>query len=107
MRGLDTRISVQRADSTGRNALNEPVVVWSALADVWAQIVPTSQQEFVGPETASAHKARFAVPFSPILRSVTERDRIVVDGQAWNIKGVAVSPVGRNRMVHIDAVKAG
>lgn len=87
---LDRRIVIQQRTDT-RDAAGEPIPTWSVLDTVWAALEPLQGQELIeAQETNAKRKARFRIRYRT---DVTEKMRVVWDGETWDIN--AISEIGR------------
>lgn len=85
---LDRRITLQRAVMVP-NSLNELVPQWADLATVFAQYLPISDGERIRAQQVGAFAtARFRVRWSALTAGLTAKDRIVFEGQVFEIAGV-------------------
>lgn len=75
---------------------------WVPLCSAWVDILhgKGSERRETAVEAASI-VATFIANSTPLLRSVTEKDRIFWDGRGWDIASIA--PMGRNRTVEFTA----
>lgn len=98
---LDRRLTIQRRTETSRNGYNEPVYDWADLATVWAQQRPERGAErFTAGQVNGAAVMTFHIRW---LEGLTEKDRLVYEGQVFEI----VAPpreIGRRVVHEIDAV---
>lgn len=100
----DRLITIQRATYT-TNEFNERVYAWSALASVWAGYLPVSDGERMRASQLGAElTGRFHVPHLSVVASVNPKDRIVMDGDTFDILGV--KEIGRREGLEITALKS-
>lgn len=84
---LDRRISIERL-STTYNAHNEPVTAWAELAKRWASKKDVSDGEKIrAAEVGATVTTRFQVRWDSVTETLTAADRIVYDGQVYEIEG--------------------
>lgn len=66
---------------------------WTLIQEAWAKLLfGTGAERREAAATEASQSATFRVTSTAALRGVTERDRIVMAGRAWQI--VSISPVG-------------
>lgn len=76
---------------------------WAHYANAWARIrYGTAAERREAAQESASRTATFEFDWSPTLKAVTSRDRLVVFDTAWDISDAAV--IGINREVHITAV---
>ena len=97
---LSTAIQIQRATVTLSEA-GTPAETWAKIADLRAEKVEQSTTEFMrgfgaSDESVVIFRARF-------FAGVTNADRVLWGGQAYNIK--EVSPIGRRKGVELRCVR--
>lgn len=93
-------IELQRA-STTLNEAGTPATIWTTLATLRAEIVRQATEEFLGDsgardETAVVFRTRY-------LDGVTNADRVLFEGRAYNLR--EVTPIGRRRGLELRAVE--
>lgn len=98
---LDHRITVQRATHTV-NDFGTPVLTWTDLATLRAQVVEGSTEEFfrdfgASEETALVFRTRF-------LGGITTADRVLHGGAPFDIKGT--KEIGRRAGLEIRCARA-
>ena len=95
---LDRRIAIQRNSPT-QDDYGEPIVSWSDLAVVWAQVTPVSGAErFTGETIDATRRSRFLIRH----RTDVKPDmRISWDSLVWDI--AEVHEVGRGEATEIVA----
>ncbi len=99
----DTLIELQRFSSV-IDDYGEEVRTWSTLGTEKAAVYwGAGSERREAAMVQGTQAATFAVPANSMTRSVTVTDRIVLEGVAWNITGVA--PVDR-QSVEITATRA-
>lgn len=107
---LDRRITLQRASSVN-NEFNEPVQTWTDLATVWARRRDASDRQvvevFAAGQVGSFLISRFTVRSNDASRDFKPIDRVLHDGEVWNIKGIKEADEGRRRFLEITAVRDG
>lgn len=98
---LDRRVTILGRVETGRNALNEPVLQWSDLAEVWAQQRPNRGSErFAAGQLAATDVLTLHIRWRPGLSVM---NRIRYEGRIYEI----VAPpreIGRRVVLEIDMV---
>lgn len=93
---LDRRIALWKA-TISYNDLNEPVETFALHATFWAQVVHLSTKEIYDSESVRACKyAKFIVRYRT---DVTEKDRVIHDGQSYKIQGI--TEMGRREMLEL------
>lgn len=98
---LDRRIRLERFTET-RDEYNEPVKAWATLATRSASYEPLSDGEkFSASETAANASARFRIRWSGATRDLNPKDRLIFDGDTWEI--IRVKEVGRREGQEITA----
>lgn len=98
---LRQRITIQRKTHT-QNGLGEPVVVWTAVATVWAERRTLRGREF---ESAGTEQAEYTNVYTLRYRAdVTEQMQVIDDGSAYNIRQ-ALDPDGRRRVLELRATR--
>ncbi len=96
------RITIQRATSVTDPASGEPILTWSTLATVWAEMMPISDGERVKAAEVSAEiTTRFRILHSSAVASVNPMDRLQFGGKVFDIWGV--KPIGFNEGFEITA----
>jgi SPP1 family predicted phage head-tail adaptor len=98
----DQRITFQRATATP-DGIGGQTLVWANLSSVptvWAKVTPRVGKESMG---EGRMNATLTATFTVRYRSdVTELDRILWRGEAWNIRRI-LRKSGRNLWLDIDA----
>lgn len=98
---LDRRLTIERFTETGRNELNEPIMVWAEVATVWAQQRPDRGSErFAAAQVSGTSVMTFHIRHRDDL---TQKDRLVYEGRVYEI----IAPpreIGRRVVTEIDAV---
>lgn len=103
---LDRRIIIERESEQSRNAVNEPVVAWVALATVSAQRRDASDGEMrESGQVSSNLTTRFVIRNGGPAATVNPKDRINYNGAYWNIVGVKETLDGRLRFLEITAIR--
>lgn len=101
---LRWRVRIERAEET-RNAFNEPVRAWVAVASVWCSVWQMDGSARLLAERLGAGQigatdlSRFTVRATAITRSVTIRDRLFFDGRPYNIQSIAEIMPGEALMI--------
>lgn len=100
----DRRIKIERYTTT-QNGLGEEIETWSALATVWANVVPISDGERIEAQQVNASiSTRFTILYSTDVDDVNPKDRIeypVGSGTYYDIYGV--KELGRREGLEITA----
>lgn len=99
---MDTVIVIQRV-STMRNAAGTPVETWSDLVTLRAQVIQSSTEEFM--RGAGAQDKTAAVFRTHYFPDVTNADRVVCDGEVYNIK--ELKELGRRQALEIRTTSLG
>ena len=101
---LDDRLTIERAAVT-YDEFNGAVETWSALATVAAGKTDLSDRELLAAQQVGASmQSRFVIRSSVLTRTVTAKDRLLYEGDVWNIAGVKEMG-GRNRFLEITAAR--
>lgn len=101
---LDRRITIQRYGIT-YNADNEPIEAWAPLATVWASVNYVSDGEKVrAAEVGASITVRFQIRYSSDVADVDAKDRVLFEGDVFDISGV--KPLGRREGLEISAAAA-
>jgi SPP1 family predicted phage head-tail adaptor len=83
---MDRKLVVQRQVETGRTPLNEPIKTWQTVHTVWAEKIHKSEDEaFASSQRYASRVVTFRVYF---LADLNETDRLMVDGETYNIAGI-------------------
>lgn len=92
-------VSLQRQVETGEiDALYQPVTKWQTITKFWAALTfKNVDEEFA----ASQRYAKRTVTFQTSYRDVKETDRLLLDGNAYNVKGV--KEIGYREGIEISA----
>jgi hypothetical protein len=100
------RVEFQRATIT-TNALGHQVESpWTALCAAWVdKLDGRGSERREAAALGSVRATTFVANWTPTLDGVTERDRIVHAGVAWDIKGIANK--GRNQVIEFTATSRG
>lgn len=102
---LDRKITIQRATSAP-NEFNEPVMTWADFKTVRAMRRDVSDGEkLAAGQIGSSLQSRFTVRSSTETRTVTPSDRLVHEGENWNIHGVKEANEGRFRFIELTCAK--
>lgn len=100
---LDVTVTFQRV-TIERNALGEGVETWSTLATRRAQRADVSDAEALrAAEVGSQLTTRFKIRYSSEVGNLNAHDRLLFDGDTYNIVGVKV--VERRRWLEVSAVR--
>lgn len=100
---LRNRIVIQ-ANTPSDNAFGEPVVSWSTLATVWAEV-----ETMNGAEALASGAERTSSPVVFVMRhrsDVTTDKRISWDNGTYDIESVE-NVAGRNKLLRVTAVARG
>lgn len=99
----DKRITIERSTET-RNALNEPVKTWAPYARPWASVYyGTGTEQRQAAQTQATQVATFEILSSTKNRSIEVTDRIIFDGEIWEIR--SIPRIGLNEGIKITAVR--
>ncbi|QFP61892.1 phage head closure protein [Brucella anthropi] len=98
---LDRRLTIRRFTETGRAPLNEPILDWVDVVEVWAQQRPERGSErFAAAQINGTAVMTFHIRYRS---DVTIKDRLRYEGREYEI----VAPpreIGRRVVLEIDAV---
>lgn len=98
---LDRRVTLQRFTET-RDEYNEPIVAWTDLATVSAQVVQQSGREFLSADqTQAERRVLFRLRW---FDGVTVLDRVSYGGRLHNIE--EVKELGRREGLELMTVAA-
>lgn len=98
---LDTLITIERSTPT-RDAFNEPVPAWSTLKTVMASMDDLRDSERLRAQGVQATiSTRFGFRWTPDIDDLNAKDRIVVDGQIFDV--YSVKKIGRQREFEVTA----
>lgn len=99
---LDRRITIQRASVT-KDEYNNDVPTWEDVATVWAAYEPIRDGErFRAGERAAEASARFQIRYSSQVSDVTGKDRLIFNGQTYEI--THTKEVGRRVGIELTTV---
>lgn len=88
---LRERVEIQRRTAT-RNSFNEPIEIWVAAGTVWAEVnFEMGREEPIAQQVVAGHAARFIMRTNILSRSLAATDRLIWNGQAWDIFSVIPS----------------
>jgi hypothetical protein len=95
-------VSFERRTATRSGMGIEKPGPWVALCSAWVDILhgKGSERRDTAVEAASI-AATFIANSTPLMRSLTEMDRIFWDGRGWDIQSIA--PMGLNRTIEFTA----
>jgi head-tail adaptor len=100
---MDRRVTVRRATTPARNALNEPIEVWTDLGTFWAeQLSQAPRESWKAAQTAAQVERVWRLGWNQRTASISPSDRLVCDGREYQIIGV--TEVGRRKGVEIVAI---
>lgn len=100
---LNKRITVRRASAPTRNAMNEPVEVWTAFGKFWAeQIDQRLTESWKAGQTAAQVERVWRVRWHARTATISPSDRLVCDGREFQIIGV--TEVGRRVGIEIVGI---
>lgn len=103
---LDRRIAIERLTETGRDPFNEPIVEWVTLVSTAAKRADASTGEkFAAGQVGATLMAHFTVRSSPTTRTITATDRLIHEGEVWNIMPPKETKDGRRRYLEITATR--
>ncbi|MGX7896890.1 phage head completion protein [Tsuneonella sp. HG222] len=101
----DRKIAFERASVT-KDSHNEEVSTWSVWCAAWAAVrFGSSAERRQSAAEQASQAATFRVLTTAKTRAVTERDRIVMAGAAWDIEGPPAL-IGRTEL-EFTATRAG
>lgn len=102
---LDYRITIQRATVAVAGDYGEPIETWSDLVTIWAKRHDASAGEaYRAAEVSAQISVHFTVRYSTVTNSITPKDRILFNGDLYNITAKR-EPLGtRRQWIEIDAV---
>jgi SPP1 family predicted phage head-tail adaptor len=99
---MDRRIRIERATASDDGFTSAGEKTWATLADVWAEVTPVSDGERWRAGEVAAHVThRFRIRYSSTVAGITPADRIIYQGDAFNISGV--KEIGRREKLEITA----
>lgn len=99
---MDRRITLQRATESDDGFSSAGDKTWSDIATVWAEVITVSDGERWRAGEVAAHVThRFRIRYSATVADLCPEDRVVYQGDAFNISGV--KEIGRRRMIEITA----
>ncbi|MBH0239123.1 phage head closure protein [Methylobrevis albus] len=94
---LDRRIVIQRLVTDSVTEYNEPITSWQEIATVWASYTQDSATERDdGRQRYTEVTSTFRIRW---LGGITERDRIIYDGQTFGI--ASLKEIGRREGLEI------
>jgi SPP1 family predicted phage head-tail adaptor len=97
---LDRRVTIRRASYSQDSGSGEMLETWSNLAEAWASWRRASARETLAAAEVSAEVTDvFTMRWSPVLASVTPKDRVLYQGREYNVSEVA--EVGRREGIMI------
>lgn len=97
---LDKLIRLQRFTSTV-DEFGTPVEAWSDLAELRAQVVQSSTEEFI---RAGAESDTVIIFRTRFLNGVTTADRVVLAGDAYDVK--ELKEIGRRQGLEIRCMRS-
>lgn len=96
---LDRRIEILRHQEIGRNELNEPIMGWVPVAEVWASARPNRGAErFEAQQLVGSAVLTFQIRYRA---DISVEDRIGYEGRTWDIHDIR--EIGRRVGTEIDA----
>jgi len=99
---MKRRVTFQRATVTVDSYGGE-VETWNTLASVWMHRRDASAGEsYKAQEVGSQLSIRFTIRYSTAVADLNPRDRVLYNGDVYNITGVR--EIKRNRILEVDAV---
>lgn len=97
---LDRRLTILRFGEIGRDALNQPIEGYAAVATVWAQQRPVRGEErFEAQQVAASQVMTFHIRYR---RDLTVKDRVLYDGRTFDITDIR--EIGRREVSEFDCV---
>jgi SPP1 family predicted phage head-tail adaptor len=98
---LRERVEIQRRTST-RNSFNEPVESWAVVGTTWAEVkFDMGREEPIAQQVVAGHAARFIMRSNSLSRRITATDRLLWNGQTWDV--FAVIPSARRDSIEARA----
>lgn len=98
---MDRRITIERYGVT-YNDDNEPVSAWTELAKRWASKQDVSDGEKIrAAEVGATVTTRFQLRWDSVTETITATDRLVYDGQVYEIEGT--KEINRREGIEITA----
>lgn len=98
---LDRRVTIERFTTT-RDDFNNPVPDWAVLATVSASVEHIRDAErWTAQEVGASATMRFQIRYSSTVADLNAKDRLVYDGDTFDI--VAVKEIGRRQGLEITA----
>lgn len=98
---LDRQVRLERFTET-RDAFNNPVEAWTTLATVRAAVEYIRDGErWTAQEVGAAATLRFRIRYSSTVADLNAKDRLIYDGDTFNI--MAVKEIGRREGLEITA----
>lgn len=102
---MDKRIRIERAATT-TDDLGAEVDAWALLQPAWAQrVTQRATEAWKAGGTAAQREVVWRVYWTRKLADLSERDRIVFDGQVYPISGVV--EIGRREGLEITTNPSG
>lgn len=102
---LNRRVTILRAGTPTRDALNTPVKAWVPFVSFWAEEIQQRPMEsWKAGQTAAQTETLFRLRRNPRSEAITAQDRLVSDGRTFEIIGVTARAQGdRIELVAIAA----
>jgi SPP1 family predicted phage head-tail adaptor len=92
---FDSKIVFERRGAA-KDGYGAKTADWAPIAWTWAKYLPGSGTERrTAAQETSVHTAKFVTRATRLTSAVTEQERIVFEGEAWDIKSNV--PLGRDR----------
>lgn len=100
---LNKRIMIRRATAPTRNAMNEPVEVWTDYGAFWAEPVQQRPTEsWKAGQTAAQSERVWRVRWTARTATISPLDRLICDGREFEI--IAAFEIGRRVGVEIVGI---
>jgi len=100
---LNKRITIRRAAAPTRNAMNEPVEVWTDFGSFMAeQVQQRPTESWKAGQTAAQSERVWRVRWTARTAKISPLDRLICDGREFEI--TAASEMGRRAGVEIVGI---
>lgn len=100
---LNKRVTIRRAAVPTRNAMNEPVQVWSDFGTFWAQpINQRNTERWQADQTSAQSERAWLVRWTDRTATISPLDRLVCDGREFEITGAI--EIGRRAAIEISGI---
>lgn len=102
---LNYRVTVQRNTQAVSGGYNEPQDTWVDLVTIWARRADLSDAEaYRAQEVGAQITTRFVVRYSSIAKTITPKDRLIFNGDYFNIVGIKEPVDTQRQWLEISAV---